>query len=123
MTEAADPRRRLSRRALRAWAWVAGLATFASPAAALAVQPKAEVPETARERPCRQIVIHRTVVRRVIVREPAAPSGVRYVYAGGSSGSIASGSSSGWVGSGGSTSSGSGGSAPAPAPATTTGGS
>jgi hypothetical protein len=114
MTETANPRRRLSRRALRAWAWVAGLATFASPAAALAMQPKPAAPAGPSERPHRPVVIHRTVVRRVIVREPAGPSQVRYVYAGGSSGSSGSNVSS--VGSAPAP-------APAPAPATTTGGS
>jgi hypothetical protein len=103
--------RRLSRRALRAWAWIAGLATFASPAAALAMQPKPSVAAAEAARTRRPVIVVRKVTRRVIVREPAASGGIRYVYTGGGSGGSSSGSSSAA-------------SAPVPAPApTSTGGS
>lgn len=109
MTESTPaPRRRLSRRALRAWAWVAGAATFASPAAALAVQPKPDVAAAGTHEVRRPVIVVRKVTRRVIVREPATSGGVRYVYTGGGS------SASTTVSSGGGS---------APAPATTTGGS
>jgi hypothetical protein len=112
MTDAArTTRRRLSRRALRAWAWVAGIATFVSPAAALAIQPKPSVAAASATQARRPVVVVRKITRRVIVREPARSAPVRYVYAGGGSGG------SGAVASSGSAP------APAPAPATTTGGS
>jgi hypothetical protein len=112
MTETArPPRRRLSKRALRAWAWVAGAATFVSPAVALAVQPKPATAAHAPTRAPRRAVVVRKITRRVIVTQPARPSGVRYVVVGG--GSSSSSSSGG----------GSASQPPAPASATTTGGS
>lgn len=84
MTEA-RPRRRLSKRALRAWAWVAGIATFATPAAALGAEPKA--PSNDHDGSARPVVIVRTVTRRVIVRERSRPTGIRYVTPAASSGS------------------------------------
>lgn len=110
MTEAAARRRRLSRGALRAIAWLAGGAAFAAPFASLTLSPK---PATARvEGQSRRVIVVKKITRRVIVRAaPEAPQ-VRYVYVGGGS-------------SGSSTSSGGGASARAAAPplATTTGGS
>jgi hypothetical protein len=101
MTEgrAAAPRKsRLSHRALRAWAWIAGAIALFAPLGALAAQPK--VPTTSAT--ARRVIIDR-VRRRVIVISPQRASvAPRIVYVGG----------------GGS----SGGTAPV-APATTTGGS
>ncbi len=98
-SHAAAPRRqRLSKRTLRAWAWVAGGAALFTPLAALAAQPKVGTTSASAPRP----VIIKRVVRRVVVvtaKQPTAPA--RVVYVGG----------------------GTGGTAPAPAPVTTTGGS
>jgi hypothetical protein len=111
MTEDPRPaRRRLSSRALRTWAWVTGLATFASPAVALGLEPKPATVAATADGPRRAIIVRRTITRRVIVRHRSRPSGVRYVYTSGAQ-------------AGGTTSTGSGGGAPAPAPAATTGGS
>ena len=100
MTEAtpASRRPRLSKRALRLWAWLAGSAALAAPLGALAVQPKVPA-EHAAPRP----VIVQKVLRRVIVVTPRQqqPSQPRIVYVG----------------------SGSSGGGSAPAPVTTTGGS
>ncbi len=104
MTEAARRRRRLSRGALRAIAWVAGGAAFAAPFASLTVSPKPATAEVSASR--RPVVIVKRITRRVIVRTaPEAPQ-VRYVYVGG--GSSSGGGSSG------------GGSAPLAAPPPTT---
>jgi hypothetical protein len=104
---AAAPRRtRLSKRTLRAWAWIAGGAALFTPLAALASQPK--VGATTTVSAPRPVIIKRVVHRVVIVSaiQPTAPA--RIVYAGGGSSS------------GGSTS---GGTVAAPAPVATTGGS
>lgn len=94
------PRRpRLSRRALRAWAWLAGAAALAAPVGALAAHPKVTTTHAA-PRP----VIVQKVLRRVIVVSPRKqPSQPRIVY-------VSGGTSTG-------------GGASAPAPTTTTGGS
>jgi hypothetical protein len=98
---AAAPRhQRLSKRTLRAWAWIAGCAALFTPFAALAAQPKVGMTSASAPRP----VIIKRVVRRVVVvaaKQPTAPARVVYV-SGGTTG---------------------GGTAPAPAPVTTTGGS
>jgi len=100
-SHAAAPRRqRLSKRTLRAWAWIAGGAALFTPLAALAAQPKVGTTSASAFRP---VIINR-VVRRIVVvaaRQPTSPARVVYV-SGGSTG---------------------GGTAPAPAPVTTTGGS
>ncbi len=111
MTDGPTPRRRLSRPALRAWAWVAGIATFASPAVALGLHPKPASAAAGQAPRPRRVIVVRTITRRVIVERPSRPSGVRYVYTGG--GSVGSSSSGG----------GSSRPASAPAPAGTTGGS
>lgn len=76
--------RRLSKRALRVWAWIIGTAAFASPWVALGLSPK---PSTASASPAskRPVVIIRKITRRVIVRSSPKPAPVHYVYAGGSS--------------------------------------
>ncbi|HEX5949982.1 MAG TPA: hypothetical protein VFZ96_03175 [Actinomycetota bacterium] len=91
MTEAAK-RRRLSRGALRALAWIAGGATFASSFASLTVSPRpATAADTARPR---RVVIVKKITRRVIVRE-APDTSPRYVYVGGGSSGSSSGPSGG----------------------------
>lgn len=90
MTEAAK-RRRLSRGALRAIAWIAGGATFASSFASLTVSPR-PASATDTQRP-RRVIVVKKITRRVIVRE-APDTGPRYVYVGGGS-SGSSGSSGG----------------------------
>ncbi len=111
MTEAATGRRRLSRGALRAIAWVVGGAAFAAPFASLSVSPKPAVAQA--EGQGRRVIIVKKITRRVIVRAAPETPQVRYVYVGGGSSSSASSGGSG------------GPSAPAaaPPPATTTGGS
>lgn len=109
MTEAAR-RRRLSRGALRALAWIAGGAAFAAPFVSLTVSPKPATAAGSDEAQGRRVIVIRKITRRVIVRQAPDPT-VQYVYVGGGSSS-------------GSSSSASAGAAPAPAPATTsTGGS
>lgn len=105
MTEEAPKaarRPRLSKRVLRAWAWIAGATAFFSAWAALGLSPKPAVSATGvADRP---VVVVRKITRRIVITNAPKPAPVHYVYAGGGS------SSSGGV------------SAPAPAP-TTTGGS
>lgn len=91
MTEA-EKRRRLSRGSLRALAWIAGGATFASSFASLTVSPKpATAADTAR-RP--RVIVVKKITRRVIVRE-APDEAPRYVYVGGGSSAAPSSGSSG----------------------------
>jgi hypothetical protein len=101
MTErAATPRRpRLSKRALRAWAWIAGATAVFTPLGALAAQPRVPT-ERATPRP----VIVKKLLRRVIVvapRQASSPPRIVYVGAGTPTGGTAP--------------------APAPPPATTGG--
>ena len=101
-------RRRLSRRALRAWAWIAGGVALLAPLGALVAQPKIATASIAAPRR----VIVKKIVRRIIVISPKATvPPARVVYVGG--GSSSSGGSSVGSSSGGA----------APAPVTTTGGS
>jgi hypothetical protein len=91
-------RSRLSKRVLRAWAWLAGAVALAMPLGALAAHPK--ITSHAAPRP----VVVQKLVRRVIVLSPKKqPSQPRVVYVGGGSTT--------------------GGAAPASPPTTTTGGS
>ncbi len=99
MTERRTKRRRLSKRALRALAWVAGGVAFFSPWTVLGAAPKPAAGEAPKAKSPRQVVIVRKITRRVIVQDTAKVAPVRYV------------------------SSSSGGSAPAAAPVTTTSGS
>ncbi len=90
MTEPRARRTRLSRRALRVWAWVAGGLAFFSPWAALGLSPKpaAQAAQTPKDRP---VIIVRRITRRVIVQDvakPAAPQ-IRYVSSGSSGGAVA----------------------------------
>jgi hypothetical protein len=98
---AVAPRRpRLSKRALRVWAWIAGATAVFAPLGALAAQPT--IP-TERAAP-RQVIVKKLLRRVIIVSPHQQTSPPRIVYVGGGAST--------------------GGSAPAaPAPATTTGGS
>jgi hypothetical protein len=106
MTEAARPkghaasrRQRLSKRALRAWAWIAGATAVFAPLGLIAAQPK--VATAAADAGPRTVIVKKTVRRVIVVSPKANPAPQRVVYVGGGS---------------------SGGGA-APAPVTTTGGS
>jgi len=96
------PRRaRLSKRVLRAWAWIAGGAALFAPLGVIGAQPKVATASPAAR--SRDVIVQR-VERRIIVISPKPdPAPARVVYVGGG------------------TSTSSGGSAPAPA--ATTGGS
>ena len=105
MTDAPARRTRLSKGRVRAVAWVAGGATFLTGIGILGISPK---PASSAARPAktkRPVVIVRTIVRRVIVTDPAPGTPVRV-----SQGSSAPGGSTGGASS----------SAPTPAPVTTT---
>lgn len=112
MTERA-PRRRASKRELRAWAWIAGGLAIFAPWAALGASPK-PAPTVAEGPDERPVVLIRKVVRRVVVRHQPAQAPVQYLYTGG--GSSASNGSNG-VGTVNAAA------APPPPPATSTGGS
>jgi hypothetical protein len=112
MTESRAPKRgRWSRGRVRALAWLAGAATFATgfgilglaPRPAVAGADRASAPRTP---VVRQKVIVRRITRRVVIVDPPSQAPVTYVSSGSSGGSTTSSSSSG----GGYT-------APAPAPA------
>lgn len=105
--------RRLSRRALRALAWVAGGLAFLSPFAGLTISPKPATADPSSSEQGRQLIIVRRITRRVIERQAPEPQPVRYVYVGGGSSGGSVPSSAG----------GGGGAVAAPAPATSTGGS
>jgi hypothetical protein len=73
--------KRASRRALRAWAWVAGTVSFLTPTAILATAPRPAASAGPRATsPRAPVVIIHHVVRRVVVRAPT-----RVVTVGGSS--------------------------------------
>jgi hypothetical protein len=102
-------RRRISKRTVRAIAWVAGGAAFLTPLGALAASPR---PAVDRADPPRPRVVVRRITRRVIIVKPAEPQAPTIRYVGGGSSSASTSSSSG------------GAVAPPPAPpATSTGGS
>jgi hypothetical protein len=106
MTEAATStghgrgvrRPRLSKRALRAWAWIAGATAVFTPLGLIAAQPKVATASAATQP--RTVIVKKTVRRVIVVSPTANPGPQRVIYVGGGS---------------------SGGSAPAPV--TTTGGS
>ena len=86
MTEHARPaprRRRLSRSALRTWAWIAGGAALFAPLGALAAQPKVAT-AAADSRP-RPVVIHKVLRRVVVVAPQAKTTPPQIVYTGGGS--------------------------------------
>jgi hypothetical protein len=79
-TSAAPPRkRRLSKRAIRIWAWVAGVASFSAPWVVLGASPRPEA-ASAVAPPTQQVII-RKVIRHVQAKAaPAAAPKVTYVY-------------------------------------------
>ncbi len=89
MTDPAPRRLRLSKRALRAWAWIAGGIAFFSPWTILGLSPKPATGAEPAKQP-RQVVIIRKITRRVIVRQAPKTQPVRYVYTGGGSSSSSS---------------------------------
>jgi hypothetical protein len=79
-------RKRVSKRALRALAWLAGTASFLSPWAVLGLAPR---PSTVTSTPvAAKIIIRHRVVRRVIWQKAPATghASVRYVYVSGGGG-------------------------------------
>jgi len=115
MTDTPRRRTRLSKRALRASAWVAGGVAFLSPWAVLSLSPRPAVGTQAAQP--RQTIIVRRITRRVIVRQAPKDRPIHYVYADGGSSGTATG-----TGGGSATGSGSG-SVSSPPPTTHTGGS
>jgi hypothetical protein len=113
MTDKVAKRPRRSKRALRAWAWIAGALAFLAPWAAFGVSPKPATAVAESASKPRHVIIVRRITRRVVVQDQPATQPVQYVYVGG--GSSGSSSSSG--------SSGSGPVAAPPPPTTTTSGS
>jgi len=76
-------RRRFSKRALQAMAWVTGGLAFAAPLGALAASPKVAGAERAEQAP--QLIVVRTITRRVVVHAAPGTAPIRYVYVDGSS--------------------------------------
>jgi hypothetical protein len=77
-TEPRGRRSRLSKRALRFWAWIAGGVAFLTPWVALGASPEPAVqPGTAPN--ARKVVIVRKITRRVIVQPGATPAPIRQV--------------------------------------------
>ena len=98
-TPRAGRRPRLSKRMLRAWAWIAGGTALFAPLGALSAQPK--VATTSAASPGRSVIVKKTIRRVILVSPRTAAIPQRVVYVGG-------GTSAG---------------GPAPAPVTATGGS
>ena len=92
MTEG-QARRRFSKRALRALAWITGGLAFTTPFAALSASPRVASAEgTEGSRP---VIVVREITRRVVVHAAPETPSVRYVYVdGGSSGTSGSSASS-----------------------------
>ncbi|HEX7464539.1 MAG TPA: hypothetical protein VF382_06570 [Actinomycetota bacterium] len=85
-TEPRERRSRLSKRALRVWAWIAGGLAFFSPWVALGLSPKPAA-QTGAAPKARQVVIVRKITRRVIVQGGAKPAPIRQVTSGSGGGS------------------------------------
>src|SRR5512132_2216634 len=85
----AGRRPRLSKRMLRAWAWIAGGTALFAPLGALAVQPK--VATTSSASAGRPVIVKKTIRRVIVVspRMPAIPRRVGYVGGGTSGGGSA----------------------------------
>ncbi len=88
MTERAAKPKRLSRRVLRAWAWIAGALAFFSPWAILGISPRPATSASAQQP--QRIVIVKKITRRIIIKDSPKPQPVQYVYSGGSSSSVSS---------------------------------
>jgi hypothetical protein len=102
------PRKRASKRRLRALAWIAGGLAFAAPFTALASSPKPVTTQRANGSKA-PVTIVRRITKRVVITHPAAQAPVQYVAPSGSSSSSSSSSSGGTIA--------------APAPTTSTSGS
>jgi len=76
-------RRRFSRRALRALAWVTGGLAFTTPFVALSASPRVATAEGAEG--SRPVIVVRKITRRVVVHAAPETPPVRYVYVDGSS--------------------------------------
>lgn len=88
----AQPRkRRLSKRALRFWAWFAAAVAFVSPWAVLGISPKPVATAAEQARP---VVIVRKITRRVVIKDQPKPQPTRVVYVGGGSSTSSSGGGS-----------------------------
>jgi len=86
-------RRRFSKRALRALAWVTGGLAFTTPFVALSASPRVATAEGADG--SRPVIVVRRITRRVVVHAAPETPPVRYVYVdGGSSGSSGASASS-----------------------------
>lgn len=85
MTDRAAKPRRLSKRALRAWAWLAGALAFLSPWAVLGLSPRPQAGATAAQ-DARPVIIIRKITRRVIIHDAPKPQPIRYVTVGGGAG-------------------------------------
>ncbi|MGH2578534.1 MAG: hypothetical protein ACRDG9_12420 [Actinomycetota bacterium] len=85
MTDRATKPRRLSKRALRAWAWLAGALAFFSPWAFLGLSPRPPAGEAAAQT-ARPVIIIRKITRRVIIHDAPKPQPIRYVTVGGGGG-------------------------------------
>lgn len=89
MTER-KPRRRASKRALRAWAWTAGGLAFVAPFTALGASPTPPSDQAQASRERRPVLVVRKITRVVVVRERPAEAPVQVVYAPSGSSSSAS---------------------------------
>jgi hypothetical protein len=89
MTDASSKARRLPKRLLRVWAWIAGALAFFTPWAVLGVSPKPPA-GTAAPAAGRPVILIRKITRRVIIQAAPKSQPIRYVYASGSSGSSSS---------------------------------
>jgi hypothetical protein len=77
----AGRRPRLSKRMLRAWAWIAGGTALFVPLGALSAQPK--VATTSAASPGRSVIVKKTIRRVILVSPRTAAIPQRVVYVGG----------------------------------------
>jgi hypothetical protein len=73
----------LSKRALRAWAWIAGATAVFAPLGLIAAQPKMAT-ASAGTQP-RTVIVKKTVRRVIVVSPKANPAPQRVIYVGGGS--------------------------------------
>ena len=123
MTEVAKRRRRLSKGALRALAWIAGGAAFAAPFASLTVSPRPATAASADTGSGRRVIIVKKITRRVVVHPAPDTPAVQYVYVGNGSSSSSTASTSSPSSTGSSNNGPVAAAPPPPPPATSTGGS
>ena len=89
------PRKRASKRRLRALAWIAGGVAFVAPFTALASSPKPASMQRATGGSKPQVTVVRRITKRIVITHPAAQAPVQYVAPSGSGYSSSSSSSSG----------------------------